>query len=454
MSIDIDLLDRIQKLALDSGDATTLEQAAEIFSRYVLQVDVRDDGLEGATAEAAFATILNSAPRAFQGGVRVRLTGDQQFDSGWVKGLSASEAIAKYGCERVATLSDEFPTLILGTAPKTWPTGGLCMTVTHAGWAGGVLSEPGMNLRRRPEFPPAGVLAGAVGVAEAFQAIRGNVKAGRRDQGLSLWRPDLDWVSPSASGPEMSGLLAPTKLHLLGLGHLGQAYLWTLGWLPYSDLTQIELVLQDVDVLTVANHATSLLAGRADVGRKKTRVAADAAEGLGFQTRLYERRFDEHQRVGDDDPLIALVGVDNPYTRSLLGQAGWSLIVDVGLGAGAGDYLDARLHSFPAERTPEQEWGGRRGTFDETVLDLPAYQELERRLGDRCGAIMVAGRAVGAAFVGAFASSVAVAELLRYYADDERRHTVLDLSLRNLSRPRLALAAEWDGAENLGYVSL
>lgn len=454
MTIDIDQLDRIQKLALDTGDATTIEEAAEIFSRYVLQVDVRNDGLEGSTAEAAFSTILNTAPRAFQGGVRVRLAREQQLEYGWVKGKSAGEAIADYGCEQVSTLSDDFPTLILGTPPQTWPTGGLCMAVTHAGWAGGVLSRPGMYLPRRPEFPPAGVLAGAIGVAEAFQAVRGNVRAGRRDHGLSLWRPDIQWVDPSGFGPEMSGLLAPDKVHLLGLGHLGQAYLWTLGWLPYPNPAQVEFVLQDVDVLNEANLATSMLAVKADVGRKKTRVVADAVEGLGFGTRLYERRFDENDRAGDDDPSIALVGVDNPYTRSLLGQPGWSLIIDVGLGAGAGDYLDARLHSFPAERSPEQEWGGRRGTFDETVLDLPAYQELERRLGDRCGAIMVAGRAVGAAFVGAFASSVAVAELLRYYADDERRHTVLDLSLRNLSRPRLALAADWDGGENLGYVSL
>jgi hypothetical protein len=452
--VDIDLLDRIQKLALDSGDAATLEEAAAIFSRYVLQVDVCGDGLDGSTAEATFGTILNAAPRAFQGGVRVRLAQDRRLESGWVKGQMASDAIAKYGCEQVSALDDNYPTLVLGTSPREWPTGGRCMTVTHAGWSGGVLSRPGLNLRRRPEFPPAGVAAGAIGVAEAFQIIRGNVRAGRRDQGLSLWRPEVSWVDPSAFGPDISGLLAPNKLHVLGLGHLGQAYIWTLGWLPFEDPAQIEIVLQDVDLLTKANLATSLLATESEIERKKTRIVADAAEELGFTTRLYERRFDEHQRIGEDDPQIALVGVDNPHTRAALGQCGWSLIVDVGLGAGAGDYLDARLHSFPADRTPEEQWGGRSGTFDETVMDLPAYHELERRLGDRCGAIMVAGRAVGAAFVGAFASSVAIAELLRYYADDDRRHSVVDVSLRDLSRPRIACASDWPGAENLGYIQL
>lgn len=452
--LDVDSLDRIQKLAFDSGDATTREEAAAIFSRYVLQVDVRDDGLNGPTAEAAFATILNAAPRAFQGGVRVRLAQDARLQAGWVRGQAASEAISTYGCEQVCTLSDDYPTLTLGTSPKEWPTRGPCMAVTYAGWAGGVLSRPGVDLPRRPEFPPAGVAAGAIGVAEAFQAIRGNVRAARRDQGLSLWRPDIPWVDPSGYGPEVFGLLAPNRLHLLGLGHLGQAYVWTLGWLPYRDPSAVGLVLQDIDVLTRANLATSLLASEREIGQKKTRLVATAAESIGFKTHLYERRFDGHERAGEDDPRIALVGVDNPHTRALLGQPGWSLIIDVGLGAGAGDYLDTRLHSFPADHTPDQQWGGRSGTFDETVMDLPAYRELERRLGDRCGAIMVAGRAVGAAFVGAFASSVAVAELLRYYADDERRQTVLDLSLRDLSRPRIAYASDWSGAENLGYVEL
>ena len=159
VAVDPDKLDRIQKLVLDTGDAATPEEAARIFSHYVLQVDVRPGGLEGPTAEAAFATILNAAPRAFQGAVRVRLAEDAKLEGGWLAGKSASEAITAYGCERVTALSDDFPTLVLGPPADEWPTHGPCLGVTYAGWSGGVLSRPGMALARRPEFPPADVPA-------------------------------------------------------------------------------------------------------------------------------------------------------------------------------------------------------------------------------------------------------------------------------------------------------
>jgi hypothetical protein len=451
-AVDPDTLDRLQKLAIDSGEAATVADAARIFSAYRLQVDVRADGLDGQAAEAAFATILNAAPRAFAGGVRVRLATDGRLQHGWTGGQKASEAIAHYGCEQVSDFSDVYPTLVLGTT-QAWPTRGLCLSLMHAGWCGGVLCNPRSYKPDAEDFAPAGVLAGAVAVAEAFQSIRGNVRAGRRDHGLSLWSPLTSWLDPASRGPEVAGLLVPNKLSVLGLGHLGQAYVWTLGWLPYPDPGEVEIVLQDIDRLSSANLATSLLADRSAIGQRKTRLLAGALEQRGFQTRVIERRFTENQRV-DEDPQIALVGVDNPSTRALLGNAGWKLIIDVGLGAGAGDYLDMRLHSFPGERTPDELWAGQAGGFDETLLDLPAYQAIERRLGDRCGTIMIAGRAVGAAFVGAFASCVAIAELLRYYADDDRRNDLIDLSLRDLSRPRLAMTSDWQGAENLGYVVL
>lgn len=454
VALDPETLDRLQKLLLDTGDATTPEEAAQIFARYVLQLDVRPGGLDGPTAEAAFATIVNAAPRAFQGAVRVRLAEDAKLAHGWLAGMSASEVAAGFGCELTHSLSDDHPTLVLGPHADDWPTRGPCLAVTYAGWSGGVLSRPGMALARRPEFPPAGVLAGAVAISEAFQIIRGNVRAGRRDHGLSLWRPDVQWVNPSSFGPDFHGLLIPNRIHLIGLGHLGQAYLWTLGCIPFPEPSEVELALQDLDHVTGANISTSLLADRVDCGKRKTRLLAAKLERLGFRTRLIERRLDQHQRVADDEPRVALVGVDNPMTRALLGEAGWGLIVDVGLGAGAGDYLDAQMHSFPGRITPAQLWGGRRGAFDPALLDQPAYRDLERRLGDRCGAIMVAGRAVGAAFVGAFASAVAIGELVRYYADDAVRFEVINLSLRNLAAPRCVATPHWEGGENLGWVEL
>jgi len=453
--IEPDSLDRIQKLSLDTGEATSLSEAREIFSRYVLQVDVQARTEGCLTAEAALCTILNAAPRAFQGGVRVRLFNDFTLQGGWLRGRTASHALTTFGCESTDQLSDDYPTLVVGhESSKTPPTGGPCIYVVHAGWSGGIVQDPQGFQARDQEFPPAGVLAGAIGVAEAFQILRGNVRAGRRDQGMSLWRPDLFWQDPQGSGPHYKGLLIPNKLHVLGLGHLGQAYLWTLGWLPFVDPARVEVTLQDSDYVTLANMSTSLLASQHEIGSLKTRVIAERLERRGLSTRILERRFDEFQRVGYDDPSVAVVGVDNPQTRALIGGAGWRLILDCGLGAGAQDYLDAHFHRFPADATPAGLWGDKRGTFDDHLLEQPAYVDMERRMGDRCGVVMIAGRAVGAAFVGAWASAVTVSELARYYATGSTQYQVISSTLRDLAQTKWVPLHASSGPLNLGWVEL
>ena len=72
------------------------------------------------------------------------------------------------------------------------------------GWVGAVTPLKGdRRLPESHEFIPSGVLAGALAVAEAFQHVRGgNAMIGRRDVGLSLWRPGEDpWSERAADGP-------------------------------------------------------------------------------------------------------------------------------------------------------------------------------------------------------------------------------------------------------------
>lgn len=96
---------------------------------------------------------------------------------------------------------------------------------TWVSWPGGVVLNPAERLLEDDDQPLAGVLAGALGVSEAFQATRGLAVAGRRTIGISLWRPDVPWRAPDAVGPSLEVL--PEKMWLLGLGHLGQAFAWS-----------------------------------------------------------------------------------------------------------------------------------------------------------------------------------------------------------------------------------
>ena len=147
---------------------------------------------------------------------------------------SLEEAVAGLGGRVVRSLGPAVPLVAVGNA-KPAIRSQFAIRVTFEGWSAGILplGHDDMRLGESHEFTPAGVLAGALAVAEAFQFLRGNQPiAGKRNVGLSLWRPELPWQDYAARGPHIDRL--PSALWLIGLGNLGQAYLWTLGMLPYA----------------------------------------------------------------------------------------------------------------------------------------------------------------------------------------------------------------------------
>ena len=236
---------------------------------------------------------------------------------------------------------------------------------------------------------PAGVAAAGIAVAEAFQWRRHDLRAGRRRQGLSLWRPDLEWLSEDALGPDDVDI-GPSRLWIVGLGHLGQAYLWDRGLLPWRDPGEVSLLLQDNDRITKANESTGLLIQPDKyVGRPKARALAEVLEDRGFRTRVSERRLElGHGPVGDE-PRLALVGVDNPETRLSLSDAGFEGVIDAGLGGGPVHYLDMQTHTFPAGRRSDEvrAWGERVRAGGEALMSLPAYVKMAEASGDRCGTV-------------------------------------------------------------------
>jgi hypothetical protein len=83
---------------------------------------------------------------------------------------------------------------------------------------------------------------------------------------------------------------------------------------------------------------------------------------------------------------------------------------------------------LPASRLAAQIW--RTDNEDEHVEDRPAYGHmLNNGELDRCGITLLAGKAVGAAFVGAAAACLAVAEVLRLLQGGPV-HEFVDLDLK------------------------
>lgn len=424
-------LNRLVKLAVDTGEAATIEDAHRLFAGYRLAISVGTDAARSATGQAALLTAVNTGRRSLLGGVEVAGIADAPLLVPLMSYRTLDEAVEGLGGKVVDAVRQDAPLVVIGDgAAKTGHQ--FAVRTTFEGWTGGIVpaDADAMRLGERREFVPSGVLAGALAVAEAFQHLRGNQPAaGRRSAGLSLWRPDLDWRDPEAAGLDIVRL--PSALWLIGLGNLGQAYLWTLGLLPYADPCAVRLVLQDFDVLAESNDSTSLLTQQALIGQYKTRAMAQWAERKGFRTAIVERRFRPDFLVGPDDPGVALCGVDNALARAALEDVGFGRIIEAGLGGGTNDFLGFRTHVFPGTRKARNIWRG--DAADSAIrLDLPAYKSLAATGADKCGLTQLAGRTVGAPFVGAIAGAAVVAELLRL-VNGAHGYDLIDGHLKDLA---------------------
>ena len=440
-----DELHRTAKLALDTGEATSIADAMRIFSAYRAQFILGPEVADSPSLQAAVLTAVNCATRTLLGGVTV-IGADVPLRVTLPPFQTLSEAVTAFGAAVTETPQAGLPTAVFGTAD----VGGLDRLAVRAivrGWSGGVAPVAhNISQESTPEVTTAGVLAGALVVSEIFQRLRGHPMAGRRAMGLNLWRPELDWLHGEA-GTALTRL--PSSAWLVGLGNLGQAYLWTLGLLPYGH-NALDLVLHDFDVLAPSNVSTSLLTTPDLVGRHKSRAMANWAEARGFRTALIERRFASNFRVTPQEPPVALIGVDNALARQAIEDVGFERIIEAGLGKGPQDFLGIDLHTFPAARGASTIW--QNTAAGEAEISQPAYRRLLAERGDQCGTVRLAGRSIGAPFVGAVAAALVVAEFMRL-AMGERRYEVISCHLRDLGNRTVIQGAAWT-PYNPGTVAL
>ncbi len=448
-----DELNRTLKMILDSGEAGSIEEAQRIFEGFRLQIHIGKDIASSATLQAALLTAVNTGRRCFLGGVTVVGKADVDLLIPWRRCRTLREAILDLQGETSEVFDDDSPQVFIGNIDSKISINEFAVRATFDGWRGGVVPmEDNVRLDEKQEFTPAGVLAGSLAVSEAFQFVRGsNALAGHRAVGLSLWRPDSEasWLDEKDSGLALE--ILPSSLWLIGLGHLGQAYLWTLGFLPYSDPGKVSLVLHDFDTLVAANDSTSPLTNKEIVGRKKTRAMAEWCEERGFRTSINERLFAPNFKIDGDDPRVALCGVDNEKARAALEDVGFAKIIEAGLGKGTEEYLAFQIHSFPAGKTARQIWDNGAAIAAPPALEKPAYQALAAEGLDKCGLTLLANRSVGASFVGTFTSSLVVAELLRMTLG-ERGYEVVDGTLRSLEN-RKAFVTDKQSSFNAGFTT-
>lgn len=430
-------LHRLVKLALDSGEAADPEEAKTIFLRYRIRIHLGAGWAESLAGQAALVTAVNTAARAFLGGVIV--TGDLSPTLGipLFRGQKAADVVPRLGGELSVNGSTDTPTLVIGAWDGSGPPA-FCIRLVFNGWQAGITPADAPNpFSDFVDNPLAGVAAAALGVSEAFLHVRSDLlAAGHREVGISLWNPGTleNWASPEHRGPKLEFL--PTSLWLVGLGHLGQAYAWTLGMLPYSTDDRPHLVLQDFDSAAESNLSTCMFFTRADLGRRKTRAMAEKLEMAGFKTGIIERRFMEGQHVGPHEPATALFGVDNVAARRAIELAGFELLVEAGLGSGYKDFRNIRTHTFPGPKKAADIWSAADTAQKEVVLNS-VYERLAEATNDRCGVTQLASRAVATPFVGAMAASLVVAEVLRPLHGGPN-YSAVDLQMKDLRHRTVA----------------
>jgi molybdopterin/thiamine biosynthesis adenylyltransferase len=257
----------------------------------------------------------------------------------------------------------------------------------------------------------AGIAAGALAVSEAFKRALGDPRAGREASSLSIWDPVRN------SNPENKEVYLPKALWALGLGNLGQAYLWTFGLLPFKEPRQVELLLQDFDYVHPSNYGTSVLTEHGDVGERKSKIMEEWALRMGFKVTRNDRPFDENTRRRDFEPAVVLSGLDNVATRKLLSKANFDYVIDAGLGNTAHNYHLYRVNVFDETFKPEdilKDDGAVENERIESNKALPAYrEEVGKYPEEECGIAEIAGASVAVPFVSVFASALAITQAIR-----------------------------------------
>ena len=219
------------RAALVNCGRYSFAEAEQKLENLRLAICIGDEAADTVAGQAAALTAVLTASRCFLGGVTLSgavdrplrvplpLTAETLREAAYMLG-----AAAELGTRPQRTI-------IVGSGE---PVPGWSLRAIWNGWSAGVAPGQQENVRRgRGDCSLAGIAAGALAVSYAFLAEQDDPRVGRITQGVSLWAPDAGQAWWENDGPDEYYL--PSALWLIGLGNLGQAYLWALSCLSYAD---------------------------------------------------------------------------------------------------------------------------------------------------------------------------------------------------------------------------
>lgn len=430
-----DTFNRLAKAIMLRHSVGYLEALA-ILHRLRLNLICQLEIAHSPSLQAALLTAVNAGKRAFHGGVFVSMPADVPCLLNWPGKATLNDIVRSLGGSFVGPADSPFThTIYFGHQANPVPD---ALAVVCSGWRGGVTpADMPLTLSSPHDFALGGIAAGALGIAHGFLRVSGlSYHALTQPHGISLWRPDLPWTVAEAEGPLLE--LLPKSVWMLGLGHLGQGYLWSLGLLPYAASEEVSFLLQDFDRAVNGNRVSGLLCEADNIGKPKTRMCASWLEARGFQTVITERPFDSNTKRSGTEPFVACCGFDSAEPRRLLEGAGFDLIVECALGGDTATFDRVVLHTFPdATRKPQEIWG----SDDKHQPEAKIIEALKTQ--DDCGILAetLARKAISSSFVGAFAGALLTGELLRALHGGVRCE-LIQMHLRHSEVPGVVLRPE------------
>ena len=429
--IDENNFSRIELAIIEKFNCTH-NKAKEILSSLKLYINCGQDIYKSKILQAALLTAVNTGSRAFLGGVYVYIPANVECLIDWPRAKALDKIVKSLGGNIVDKNIDIEEAIYIGQEKGKTD----CYRVIANEWQGGLL-VPGDKIELPLNCFDAKLCCGGIAAAAITVGLMFLKKttidslALLESRGISLWKPDLNWYDNESGGPKLKYL--PKKYWALGLGHLGQAYLWNINFLPYKNTSEIIIYLQDADKIIKANIDSGLLTNKGSVDKLKTRICQKFLEQRGFQTRVIERKFDKYFKVNkiENEPLVALCGFDNPESRMALENSGFDYIVNCGLGATLDSFYDIIVDSLP---NPEfYKLLTTQANIKTDIKHKTVNKILNEESKDICGILNIANKAISTSFVGALASSFVLGDILRGL-NGGNRYIKTNCNLRDISR--------------------
>jgi molybdopterin/thiamine biosynthesis adenylyltransferase len=397
-------------IALAEFHNTDLLEANKMMTSSKVWLIANNTIIQSLPEQMAFLTAVNIAKRVFLGGVFCVLP---EFVPNLLvlKSDNFKDLVIKYG----GSLTNDSPDanamkILFGV--ECYDDN--CAEVVAEGWRGGVNfinQERVIFVKSNNPISLGPVAAASLACYFAFYKIYKLVDLELGiNNGVSLWNINsgTEWYKDSNDGPR--NLYMPRKIWALGLGHLGQAYLWTCGLMPIKEPSNVLFLLQDNDIVENENIGSQVLCNESNIGFPKTRACLKFLEDLDFKTQIVEKRF----LAGNSEeewikvfPFL-LNGVDNAQTRKNINKNNLKLFLD-----GATNGSLSLFDSFTLKNVSNIE----KDSDSIWPVNETAEKVLHRNLYDRynkenkCGILTNIG--ISVPFVGLFAATFVIAELLR-----------------------------------------